>query len=50
MQVMFKSEENHFDTCLLEETDNEGQPCAEPPEEIEKLICLNPDLGYDEPI
>ena len=54
MQIMFKPEENHFDTCncLFEETDDE---------ETEKLICLNsspiglsrrlsdnPDLGYDE--
>ena len=36
---MFKEEENHFDTCLFEETDDE---------ETEKPICLNPDLGYDE--
>ena len=39
MRVMFKPEENHFDTCLFEETDDE---------ETEKPICLNPDLGYDE--
>ena len=39
MQIMFKPEENHFDTCLFEETDDE---------ETEKPICLNPDLGYDE--
>ena len=37
MQVMFKPEENHFDTCLLDSD-----------EETEKPICLNPDLGYDE--
>ena len=30
MQIMFKPEENHFDTCLLEETDDEKP---------------NPDLG-----
>ena len=36
MQIMFKPEENHFDTCLFEETDDE---------ETEKPICLNPDLG-----
>ena len=51
MQIMFKPEENHFDTCLLDSDD-------EPPEETdggvcksplsEKPICLNPDLGYDE--
>ena len=35
---MFKPEEHHFDTCLLEDSD----------EETEKPICLNPDLGYDE--
>ena len=52
MQIMFKPGENHCDTCLFEETDDE---------ETEKLICLNsspiglsrrlsdnPDLGYDE--
>ena len=38
MQIMFKPEENHFDTCLLEDSD----------EENEKHISLNPDLGYDE--
>ena len=36
---MFKPEENHFDTCLFEEADDE---------ETEKPICLNPSLGYDE--
>ena len=41
MQIMFKPEDNHFDTCLLDSDD-------EPPEETEKPICLNPDLGYDE--
>ena len=37
MQIMFKPEENHFDTCLFDSD-----------EETEKPICLNPDLGYDE--
>ena len=36
MQIIFKPQENHFDTCLFEETDDE---------ETEKP---NPDLGYDE--
>ena len=37
MQIMFKPEENHFDTCLFDSD-----------EETEKPIPLNPDLGYDE--
>ena len=43
MQIKFKPEENHFDTCLFDRDD-------EPPEdgETEKPVCLNPDLGYDE--
>ena len=40
MQVIFKREENHFDTCLF---DNDE-------ETYEKPICLNPDLGYDDSI
>ena len=43
MQIMFKPEENHFDTCLLD-SDDEGQPCAEPPDEPPEET----DLGYDE--
>ena len=39
MQIMFKPEENHFDTCLLGSDD---EPLYEKP------ISLNPDLGYDE--
>ena len=39
MQLMFKPEENHFDTCLFD-SNEDG--------ETEKPICLNPDLGYDE--
>ena len=39
MQIMFKPEENHFDTCLFD-SDEDG--------ETEKPVCLNPDLGYDE--
>ena len=44
MQIMFKPEENHFNTCLFdidEETNGET---------YEKPICLNPDLGYDDSI
>ena len=37
MQIIFKPEENHFDTCLFDSD-----------EETEKPISLNPDLGYDE--
>ena len=45
MQIRFKPEENHFDTCLLD-SDDESH---EPPEPLyEKPISLNPDLGYDE--
>ena len=38
MQVMFKEEENQFETCLFDVEAGE----------VEKPICLNPDLGYDE--
>ena len=37
LQIMFKPEENHFDTCLFDSN-----------EKTEKPIPLNPDLGYDE--
>ena len=37
MQIIFKPEENHFDTRLFDSD-----------EETEKPISLNPDLGYDE--
>ena len=40
MQTIFKPEENYFNTCLLEDSDED--------EETEKPVCLNPDLGYDE--
>ena len=46
MQIMFKPEENHFDTCLLD-SDDEGQPCAEPPEPPDEPP-EETDLGYDE--
>ena len=42
MQVMFKEEENQFDTCLLTSDDEFSEPSYEKP------ICLNPDFGYDE--
>ena len=48
MQIRFKPEENHFDTCLLEDSDEEidvGVTCTLL---YEKPVCLNPDLGYDE--
>ena len=38
MQVKFKKEENQFDTCLFN-TDSD--------EELEPVVSLNPDLGYD---
>ena len=40
MQIKFKPEENHFDTCLLEDSDEDG--------ETDEPVCLNSDLGYDE--
>ena len=60
MQIMFKPEENHFDTCLLDSDDEspeetDGGVCKRVTEGYvpksplsEKPICLNPDLGYDE--
>ena len=58
MQIMFKPEENHFDTCLLdsdEDGETDGGVCkssdrATGPESplYEKPVCLNPDLSYDE--
>ena len=38
MQVKFRKEENQFDTCLIDTDDDE---------EVEPIITLNPDLGYD---
>ena len=38
MQVKFKKEENQFDTCLFNTDSNE---------ELEPVVSLNPDLGYD---
>ena len=38
MQVKFKKEENQFDTCLFNNDYDE---------ELEPLVSLNPDLGYD---
>ena len=60
MQIRFKPEENHFDTCLLEDSDEETDVGVTCTPLYEKPVCLNssliglsrlsdnPELGYDE--